>query len=158
MALEYGTLRSKTLVDYKIGNYTNRIQNLLVKTFDDDLDWSSNCQYIKVTKEYVARPDLVSYVLYHTDEYADIICKINGISNPFELNEGMILFCPDVNFIHRFTKISPSSLDGFCDDNDSLQKKYKSFKKQKNEKRSPNEATVYDHNYIEVPNSNLLIY
>lgn len=158
MSLEYGILDKKPLVDYKVKNTSIQMYDLLEKTFDDELNWDSNYQCIKITKEYVARPDLVSYALYKNDKYADILCKINGISNPFELNEGMILICPDINFIHRFSKAQYSNLDGFCEDTDTLKKKYKSFKKLKNEKRSPNEATVYDHNYIEVPDTNLLIY
>lgn len=54
-------------------------------------------QLVKVNKHYIARPDLVSLMMYGTDKYGDMICKVNGLSNPFELNEGMLLVCPSVS-------------------------------------------------------------
>lgn len=158
MSLEYGTLEHKSLVDYKLGKASLRVQDLLTKTFNDDIDFYSNYTLIEVTKEYIGRPDLISYALYHDDMYADILCKINGVSNPFELNEGMVLVCPSENFINRFNKLENSTLDGFAEDTDTLQKKYKTFKKQKNEKRSPNEATIFDHKYTKIEGTNLLVY
>lgn len=160
MALDYGILESKKNMDYKLGKSQVRALDLLSKCIDDTIDFSSGYSIIKVTKDYIARPDLISYVLYQSDEYADLLCKINGISNPFELNDGMILVCPSLNFIDRLVKLSSEneSLDGFADDNSNLLNKYKSYKKKKNEKRSPNESTVSEHNYIEIPGTNLLIY
>lgn len=154
MALDYETLDYKPEVEQD----DLQMKDLLVKSFNEDVDWSSNCQYIKVTKEYVGRPDLVSYVLYKDDKYADIICKLNGISNPFELNEGMVLLCPDINYIGRFTGVNVTNIDGFAEDSIELHEKHNTYKKRKNEKRSPNEATVYDHNFIEIPNTDFIIY
>ena len=45
-----------------------------------------NYNIFEVTEEYVARPDLISYDAYGDEMYTDVICKLNGISNPFELN------------------------------------------------------------------------
>ena len=131
---------------------------MLVKTFDNTVDFSNAYTIVEVTKEYIARPDLVSFVLYHTDEYADILCKINGISNPFELMEGNILICPREEFINRFSKAVSDNMDGLASTSSSLLTRKQSFKKNKDEKRSPNEATVFDHNYVQVGDTNLLIY
>lgn len=116
----------------------------------DDLLYGS--RIIIVKKEYIARPDLISQAMYGTDEYADIICKVNGLQNPFELNEDMQLFIPRREAIRNFIKknnVSASetiSSDDFNTDN--ISHSDRGNKKLLNEKRSPAEATVNDFNYI----------
>ena len=41
-------------------------------------DWVSYSTYI-VSKSHVARPDLISRIMYGTDIYGDFLCKVNGI-------------------------------------------------------------------------------
>ena len=67
---------------------------------------------IMVNEYYVARPDLISLAMYGDDKYADIICKLNGISNPFELNEDTLLYLPSIEFLDEciVPVLSPSSL------------------------------------------------
>lgn len=159
MALNYGLIKQKPELNYKFLDGTSQdIKDLLVKTFDDTIDFSNAYTLVEITKEYIARPDLVSFVLYHTDEYADILCKINGISNPFELMEGNILICPTEEYVNRFSRAMKDDMDGLATESSSLIKKTQSFKKNKDEKRSPNEATVFDHNYVPIGDTNLLIY
>lgn len=161
MALSYPLIESKSNINYKSNDesgYSEDVVDLLSKTYNDDIDFSEMYEIVKVTKEYVARPDLVSLAIYKTDCYADIICKINGISNPFELNEGNILICPNINIVGQMAKLTPSSLDGLAEDTQQLVEKYNTFKKNRTEKRSPNEATAFDHTYLEIPNTNLLLY
>jgi hypothetical protein len=50
-----------------------------------------------VTEDYIGRIDLISRQIYGTESYADYILKYNGISNPFSIGEGDILFLPDVS-------------------------------------------------------------
>lgn len=159
MALNYGLITQKPELEYKFSDGTvERVKDLLVKTFDDTIDFSNAYTIIEVSKEYIARPDLVSFVLYHSDEYADILCKINGISNPFELMEGNVLICPRPEYINRFSKVVKTNMDGLASTSSSLLTRTQTFKKNKDEKRSPNEATVFDHNYMQVGDTNLLIY
>lgn len=160
MSLNYSLLSSKSKIEYSNNKntYSEKIIDLLSKTYRDDIDFSEMYSLIEITKEYNARPDLVSLAIYKTDEYADIICKINGISNPFELYEGMILICPNEGVIDKFASLQPSDLDGIADDKSSLLEKYNTFKKNRTEKRSPNEATVFDHSYILIPDTNLMLY
>lgn len=159
MPLNYGLIKQKPELEYKFSDGTiERVKDLLVKTFDDTIDFSNAYTIVEVSKEYIARPDLISFVLYHSDEYADILCKINGISNPFELMEGNILICPQPEFIDRFTKAVKTNMDGLASTSSSLLNRTQTFKKNKDEKRSPNEATVFDHNYVQVGDTNLLIY
>jgi hypothetical protein len=90
--LNYPTLSHKqNITIYKDGEKYDMI-DLLSKTYNGDAKLYGN--YFVVTKEYIARPDLISFASYGSDAYADLICKVNGISNPFELNEDMIIFVP----------------------------------------------------------------
>ena len=52
---------------------------------------------VVVTKEYRCRPDLISKVLYDSEDYADLMMHFNGIQNPFSIEEGMIINVFDLN-------------------------------------------------------------
>lgn len=160
MALNYGILEYKPEIQVKIDGMQVKMKDLLRKTYRDDIDFMESFKVIEVTKEYNGRPDLISQAIYHTDEYADILCKLNGISNPFELCEGNMIICPGEQLISKIPDldISNSNIEGLADDTSTLLKKYNNYKKEKNEKRSPNEATVFDHTYIAIPDTNLLVY
>lgn len=92
------------MLDYKTIGYKPKYKNpetkqdsidLLARTWDEFKD-EDLINPIVVNEYYVARPDLISLAVYGSDMYGDLICKYNGISNPFELNEGMILFIPPI--------------------------------------------------------------
>tara|TARA_R110001592_G_scaffold62377_2_gene190856 strand:- start:6010 stop:6561 length:552 start_codon:yes stop_codon:yes gene_type:complete len=51
--------------------------------------------YHPVSEYEEGRLDLVSLKYYATDTLVDIICKANGISNPFAVPRGTILVIPD---------------------------------------------------------------
>lgn len=89
--LEYKPIQSRTLPDGKSEKYLD----LLAKTWSEHKDDYSNT--LIVNEYYVARPDLISFAVYGTDKYGDMICKINGISNPFDLNEGMVIQIPSLD-------------------------------------------------------------
>ena len=156
--LNYNSLASKPEMSRMIDGKKVSYKDLLCHTLSDEEPIFEGITFIKVTDDYVARPDLISLAVYGTDQYADILCKINGISNPFELMEGNILICPREEFINRFSKAVSDNMDGLASTSSSLLTKKQSFKKNKDEKRSPNEATVFDHNYVQVGDTNLLIY
>lgn len=92
-----------------------------------------------VDKNYIARPDLISKMMYGDERYGDIICKINGISNPFELNEGMRIIVPAVEDITKFLY-----RDTFDDSVESDVESSKPKPKAKKDKRKPNEAIIGD--------------
>ena len=116
-------------------------------------------QVIIVNKYYVARPDLVSLAIYGTDDYADIICKINGISNPFELNENDILFLPDIEFIRNCCKQSSSKSEIVETEDEILTpKKTNNLQKKKNERRSSNEQLEGEQNYVIDKSLGLVFY
>lgn len=127
--------------------------DLLYQTFRIPKDFKYNV-YV-VTDEYVARPDLLSLHVYGTVNYADVLCKLNGISNPFELNDGMYIVAPDANDIPLFYTIDHSKEDaiqsGVTIDAKKLQKK-------KNETRKANEQVIGDRNFRIDRNSKIVIY
>ena len=52
----------------------------------------------------IMRPDLVAYAAYGSHDYMDMVLKYNGISNPFSLYEGQILFLPDITELQKIVK------------------------------------------------------
>jgi len=124
--------------------------NLLDKTFVIPSYYNYNI--FEVTEKYIARPDLISYDAYGDEMYADVICKLNGVSNPFELNKGMKLILPSPEHIMNFI-VKPSS-----DDIESDERLNKPIAKQKNEKRKPNEAIVGDRRFKIDRTSGIIIY
>ena len=76
------------------------IVNLLDNTFQ--LAEKYDAQIMEVTEEYTARPDLLAHDIYGDVLYTDILCKVNGISNPFELNEGMYIIVPTIDSLDNF--------------------------------------------------------
>lgn len=121
--------------------------NLLSKNFyiPDEFTY----QLVKITDSMTARPDLLSYYLYSDDGYGDLLCKLNGIQNPFELNEGDMLICP-----------SPSDLFKFLADDDFSEEESGSRPKakRKSQKRRPNEATEGDARFTVDSTRRIVVY
>ena len=153
------------MLDYKILDYKSKINknnDTYIDLMSDSFNMSSvafDGQVIIVNKYYVARPDLVSLAIYGTDDYADIICKINGISNPFELNANDSLFLPDIEFIRNCCKQSSSKSEIVETEDEILTpKKTNNFQKKKNEKRSSNEQLEGEQNYVIDKSLGLVFY
>lgn len=143
------------MLDYKLINYKPTIEkngqqyiDLLAKTFNDEM--TASFMPVIVNKHYVARPDLISLAMYGDDAYGDIICKLNGISNPFELNEDMIILLPNIEYLHDCI-INNKKGSSLIEDpqTDTIQIINKGNKQKRvNEKRSPNQQVIGDSNYI----------
>ena len=99
----------------------------------------------------MARPDLVSQACYQNDIYADIICKLNGISNPFELAEGMLLVIPELADLDKFKYRETPAEANVSDTNVPKPK-------QKKEKRKANESVVGDVRFKIDNNNKIIIY
>ena len=157
MALDYLILENKPKISIKDkdGNVQECI-DLLPSTLESTVLNNSMHKCI-VNKYYVARPDLISLAFYGTDRYADIICKLNGISNPFELNEGMILLIPNLSTITFFYK-SRSASATFESDSTPISSTKKNFQKTKAERRSPAEQTVGSKNFVVDLSNKMIIY
>lgn len=148
--LDYSVLNRKTEIasDY-LGE---QIYNMLDFTFAIPQSYSYNI--FNVTEEYIARPDLVSYDAYGDAMYADIICKLNGISNPFELNEGMKLIIPTPDSVYQFA-LEPSIKDR---DANWGPNSGKQTAKAKTAKRQANEAIMGDTRFKIDKTRGVIIY
>jgi hypothetical protein len=150
MALDYLVLNSKKEIrsDY-LGE---SIYNMLDYTFEIPYNFSYNI--FETTKEYIARPDLISLDAYGDAMYADIICKLNGISNPFELNEGIKLIIPTPEDIANFV-VEPSIKDS---DENWMNFGGGGLMKTKNSKRQANEAIIGDTRFKIDKKNRVIIY
>lgn len=179
--LEYKILGNKATTRLvKNGEVFNCV-DLLSDTYVRNIGISGNP--IIVNEYYVARPDLISQAMYGSDKYADILCKINGISNPFELNEDMMIFCPTIDYLTKLIKsdVPASSLinnnaskasgqnsNGTFENNiqnkltnkneSTIEKQHDQLQKLKTERRSPGDQTIDDNNYIIDKSLGIVIY
>lgn len=123
--------------------FSDWLQETVYNLGDSTFQIPDEYQYeiIEVTERYIARPDILSLDVYGDSLYSDLICKLNGISNPFELNKGMLLIIPSPDSIMSFMKIPTISE---CDSNMDDSIANKPVAKAKNEKRKANESIVGD--------------
>lgn len=111
-------------------------------------------EVMQVEKKYVARPDLLVKSVYGSNEYTDIICKLNGISNPFELNEGMMLVMPSPDSLFHFV----SKPNKNSSDTNEVGVINTPKPKKKNEQRKANEAIISDVRFKIDKTSNVIVY
>lgn len=70
------------------------VVDLISSTFSFDKGGVTSEGYILVKEEEAMRPDLISYRMYSDISNYEILMKYNGISNPFSIEPGEILFAP----------------------------------------------------------------
>lgn len=133
------------------------IVNLLDKTFSIPANFSTHLY--RVEEEYVARPDLLSLDIFGDERYAELICKINGISNPYELAEGMYLIIPGFDSIENFYLLPA---DEWKESEVKMTEEAKQILipalKKRTDKRKPNEAITGDKRFNIDPISKIVIY
>jgi hypothetical protein len=128
------------------------IVNLNDPTFRIPLQF--DYEILEVTEKYIARPDLLSKDIYGDTMYSDLLCKLNGISNPFELNKHMLMIIPSPDCIMDFMKTpTPSECDEAINNNIK-----KPIAKQKNKKRKANEAVIGDARFNIDKTRGIVIY
>ena len=137
--------------------YSDWLQEKIVNLNDPSFIIPESYAYeiLEVTEKYIARPDILCKDIYGDTLYSDLICKLNGISNPFELNVGTLLVIPSPDSIMNFIK-SPSIDE--CDSSINNVGIYKPITKQKNEKRKANEAIIGDSRFIIDRSRGVVIY
>lgn len=185
--LDYKILNNKPSITMIKDGKREEFIDLLAPTYNRKFKVYMGEPFI-INEYYVARPDLISLAVYKTDMYADIICKLNGISNPFELNENMIIYCPDITVINNLhtNKTAPSalinknatetngqnsngtavnqtmsilnSLDMSITSSISKDNDNDDLRKSYNERRSSGEQTIGDTNYIIDKSLGIVIY
>lgn len=135
MALDYQTLKYKPKTEDHI--------DLLAKTWRTDYEMNL-VNPIIVNEYYVARPDLISLAVYGNDEYTDLICKWNGISNPFELNEDMIISLPPVEYLRVGIKNRETTACELISKDSTIQKAKSLNQRKKTDARSASQSTIGD--------------
>lgn len=151
MPISHPTLEHKSVINCEyLGGA--QIYNLLDKTFEIP-EKGFQFNILTVDKEYIARPDLISLDAYGTTLYADMLCKLNGISNPFELNEGMEIIIPTSSYISEF-QVLPSNQELELSENDN--KPVATHKTNKN--RKANEAIINNTRFKIDSASGIIIY
>lgn len=157
MALDYLILEDKPKIKLrdKNGDMQECIDLLPQTLVSMSLD--ANAHPCIVNKYYVARPDLISLAFYGTDKYADIICKLNGISNPFEINENDMLTIPAIENVQFYARPNKNSSE-LVSESSNINKSVKLKQKELNKKRSPNEQVVGDKNYVIDKSLGLVFY
>lgn len=139
-------LNKSTIVSDYLGE---EIYNLLDQTFEIPTNYSYNIFH--VTREYIARPDLISLDAYGDTMFGDVICKLNGISNPFELNEGMLIILPaPENILDFIIKPNPKELETYTEIVPTA--------KTKQSTRKTNEAILGDSRFKINPSDGVIIY
>lgn len=103
-----------------------------------------------VQKDWEARPDLISIALYKDDSYTELLCRLNGISNPFELNEGDKLVYPAPEELYRFYTSDTLKIEEPDIKKDNA--------KSRAEIRKPSDVTVGDSRYTVDKERKIIIY
>jgi len=67
-------------------------------------DYMSISQVFPVDAYYAGRIDLISLSVYNSADYVDQLLKFNGISNPFSVAEGDILYIPPMDVLQKTWK------------------------------------------------------
>lgn len=109
---------------------------------------------IEVTDAFIARMDLISLQLYGNPNYSDFLCKLNGVSNPFELNTGERLVAPRMEDLLSF--FGTEALKEESPSGKVLDTTPKA--KGRQEKRGPNEAVIGDRRYKIDNTKKIIIY
>lgn len=145
-----------TVINNKKQIYSDWLQENIINLTDQTFVIPETYDYeiLEVTEKYIARPDILSKDIYGDTLYSDLLCKLNGISNPFELNAGMILVIPSPDCIMNFMK-TPTVEE--CDINVNSESS-KPILKQKNSKRKANEAIIGDSRFRIDKTRGIVIY
>lgn len=143
-----------TVLNNKKEIYSNWLQDNIINLCDSSFIIPDSYQYeiLEVTEKYIARPDLLSLDIYGDSLFADLLCKLNGISNPFELNKGMVLIIPSPDNIMNFMH-TPE-----IQETDNLNSINKPIAKKKNEKRKANECVIGDTRFKIDSSRGIIIY
>lgn len=80
----------------------SKVNRGVIDLSEKSIEWQD--QPIEITNMIVVsdaeamRSDLLSFQAYGTDDHWSEICKFNQIANPFSINEGDVIYCPDLGY------------------------------------------------------------
>ena len=101
--MKIDTIDNKLIIN-KTGQQGGNMLDFAEPTYVPDYNSSDFVvtRTIIVSNEYNMRPDLLSFALYGTDDYVDIILKINEISSPLSLRTGDLIIVPAIQQAQNF--------------------------------------------------------
>lgn len=111
--------------------------------------------FVSIDRDHEARLDLIARTAFGNELYGDILLRLNGPSNPFEVAEGMYMILPAMDEFDNFL-VNPSK--NWKEKTTAEQVKNKPKPKAKNEKRKPNEAVIGNKRFNIDPLSKIVIY
>lgn len=146
-----------TVLNNKKKIHSDYLQEAIINLGDKSFVIPDSYQYeiMEINEKYIARPDLLSLDVYGDTLFSDLLCKLNGVSNPFELNKGMLMIIPSPDCIMDFM-YTPEG-----DDIDSSilgTTGNKPIAKKKNEKRKANESIIGDSRFKIDASRGIIIY
>lgn len=100
-------LRAKRLFTISTGE---QIVDLISSTFNFG-ESNTTMGPTVVNEDEIMRPDRLSEKLYSSQNYWDVILKFNGISNPFSLDFGEMLFAPSVGYLEKLVSPAKTIID-----------------------------------------------
>ena len=131
------------------------IVDLLSQTFRIPEDFEFTVYQTR--EDHTCRPDLLSYDAYGTDEYGDLLLKLNGISNPFELNGGMYIIVPKYDYLEQFQIVPAKSTIAGSDPSEFIPVASNPLNHVKKQ-RTTNEALLNSNRYKINPSTGVITY
>ncbi|MEG1008386.1 MAG: hypothetical protein RSE41_03070 [Clostridia bacterium] len=80
------------------------IIDLTQTIFNFENNLNSDVNVFRLNKTYNMRPDLISYACFNSTDQMELILKVNGISNPFSINEDDIIIVPSQEQLNSIVK------------------------------------------------------
>ena len=77
------------------------IWDLTQASVNYDIQFMNSRKVFRVTSDMVMRPDLISLYQIGDSDYCGSMMKVNGISNPFSIDEGRLLFILSPEMIRK---------------------------------------------------------
>jgi hypothetical protein len=134
----------------KVDTEDGQLYDLFAQTFS--LKRLPNYEYI-VKREEEMRIDLISFSIYKTTDYSDILLNLNDIDNPLNIKAGDILYYVPYGEIDDF-KVKVA---------ETIEKRKQLLSMDKSNLKDPNREKFLEDNYqlpptvLEVPRSPILI-
>jgi hypothetical protein len=88
------SLKTLTSKPFFSGSFTRKILSKTTVRFSTNPE-RSEYNWHRVNAEEEMRPDLISKLYYGNENYVDILCKYNSISNPFSLAKNQLIKIPN---------------------------------------------------------------
>ena len=88
------------------------IWDLTQASVNYDIDFMNSRKVFRVSSDLVMRPDLISLYQIGDSQYCGSMMKVNGISNPFSIDEGRLLFILSPEMIKKTYEKKKDQISG----------------------------------------------